>query len=94
MRNSCSPLQRTPIPLCRIWKAGIPSEFARRRPDIAAAEARLHSATASTGVAVADLYPRTTLGASFGSQSVGTAKLGAWGARDWSVGPSISLPCV
>lgn len=73
-------------------RAGIPSEFAHRRPDIAAAEARLHNATANTGVAVADLYPRITLGASFGLQSVGTAKLGAWGARDWSVGPSISLP--
>jgi NodT family efflux transporter outer membrane factor (OMF) lipoprotein len=73
-------------------KAGVPSEFAHRRPDIAAAEARLHSATANTGVAVADLYPRITLGASFGLESVGTAKLSAWGARDWSVGPSISLP--
>jgi NodT family efflux transporter outer membrane factor (OMF) lipoprotein len=73
-------------------KAGIPSEFARRRPDIAAAEARLHAATANTGVAIADLYPRITLGASFGVESVGTAKLSAWGARDWSVGPSISLP--
>jgi NodT family efflux transporter outer membrane factor (OMF) lipoprotein len=73
-------------------KAGVPSEFARRRPDIAAAEARLHSATANTGVAVADLYPRITLGASFGLESVGTAKLSAWGAREWSVGPSISMP--
>jgi len=73
-------------------KAGVPSDFARRRPDIAAAEARLHGATADTGVAVADLYPRITLGASFGLESVGTAKLSAWGARDWSVGPSISLP--
>jgi len=73
-------------------RAGVPSEFARRRPDIAAAEARLHSATANTGVAVADLYPRITLGASFGLESVGTAKLSMWGARDWSVGPSISLP--
>ncbi len=81
-----------PDPALPDLKAGVPSEFARRRPDIAAAEARLHSATASTGVAVADLYPRITLGASFGFESVGTAKLGAWGARDWSVGPSISLP--
>jgi NodT family efflux transporter outer membrane factor (OMF) lipoprotein len=81
-----------PDPALPDLKAGVPSEFARRRPDIAAAEARLHGATASTGVAVADLYPRITLGASFGLESVGTAKLSAWGARDWSVGPSISLP--
>lgn len=81
-----------PDPALPDLKTGLPSEFARRRPDIAAAEARLHSATANTGVAVADLYPRITLGASFGLESVGTAKLSVWGARDWSVGPSVSLP--
>ena len=36
---------------------GLPSEVARRRPDIRAAEARLHRATANIGVAQADLYP-------------------------------------
>src|SRR3546814_10701785 len=36
---------------------GLPSEVALRRPDIRAAEARLHSATAKIGVAKADLYP-------------------------------------
>ena len=71
---------------------GLPSELAHHRPDIAAAEARLHSATAGIGVAVADLYPRITLGASFGLESVGTGPLSNWGARNWSVGPSISLP--
>ena len=73
-------------------KVGVPAEFVRRRPDIAAAEARLHSATANIGVAVADLYPRVTLGASFGLESVGAATLRNWGSREWSVGPSISLP--
>ena len=36
---------------------GLPSELARRRPDIREAEANLHAATAQIGVAVADLYP-------------------------------------
>ncbi len=71
---------------------GLPAELARRRPDIAAAEAQLHAATARIGVAVADLYPRVTLGAGFGCESVGSERFGEWGSRQWHVGPSISLP--
>jgi NodT family efflux transporter outer membrane factor (OMF) lipoprotein len=71
---------------------GLPAELARRRPDIAAAEAQLHAATARIGVAVADLYPRVTLGAGFGYESVGSERFGDWGSRQWHVGPSISLP--
>ncbi|WP_232467748.1 efflux transporter outer membrane subunit [Bordetella genomosp. 9] len=71
---------------------GLPSEAARRRPDIRAAEARLHAATADIGVAVADLYPRITLGASFGYESFKGSRFGEWGTRTWSIGPSLSLP--
>lgn len=71
---------------------GLPSELARQRPDVAAAEARLHAATANIAIAVADLYPRITLGASFGLEAVGSAKFGDWGSRQWTVGPSLSLP--
>jgi NodT family efflux transporter outer membrane factor (OMF) lipoprotein len=45
----------------------LPSELARRRPDIQAAEALLHRASAEIGVATANLYPRITLSASGGS---------------------------
>ena len=71
---------------------GLPADLARRRPDVAAAEAQLHAATARIGVAVADLYPRVTLGAGFGYESVGSERFGEWGSRQWHVGPSISLP--
>ena len=50
--------------------AGTPGELLRDRPDIAAAEARLHAATARIGVATADLYPRFTLGGLVGSQAI------------------------
>jgi NodT family efflux transporter outer membrane factor (OMF) lipoprotein len=43
----------------------LPSELIHKRPDILAAEARLHSATAAIGIATARLYPNVTLGASF-----------------------------
>jgi NodT family efflux transporter outer membrane factor (OMF) lipoprotein len=71
---------------------GLPAQLARRRPDIAAAEAQLHAATARVGVAVAELYPRVTLGARFGNESVGHERFGDWGSRQWQVGPSLSLP--
>ena len=71
---------------------GLPSEVARRRPDIRAAEARLHAATANIGVAVADLYPSIRLGAQFGYESADDGKFSDWGSRTWSVGPSLSLP--
>lgn len=46
---------------------GTPGELLRRRPDVAAAERRLHAATAQIGVATADLFPRFTLAGLLGS---------------------------
>lgn len=71
---------------------GLPSEVARRRPDIRAAEAQLHAATANIGVAVAELYPSIRLGASFGYSSFESGQVSDWGSRQWAVGPSLSLP--
>ncbi|MBS0448422.1 MAG: efflux transporter outer membrane subunit [Proteobacteria bacterium] len=71
---------------------GLPADLVRHRPDVAAAEARLAGTTASIGVAVADLYPRITLGASFGFESLHDQELAQWGSRQWSIGPSLSLP--
>ncbi|MFT3815956.1 MAG: efflux transporter outer membrane subunit [Acidovorax sp.] len=71
---------------------GLPSEVALRRPDIRAAEARLHRATASIGVARADLYPSIRLGAKFGFESYLSGEFSDWGSRAWSIGPSVTLP--
>ncbi|MGE7136752.1 efflux transporter outer membrane subunit [Luteibacter sp. NPDC031894] len=71
---------------------GIPSDVARRRPDIREAEARLHAATAEIGVAVAALYPRITLGGSFAFESLQSGDFGDWGSRRWSIGPRLDLP--
>ncbi|WP_312593638.1 efflux transporter outer membrane subunit [Stutzerimonas nitrititolerans] len=71
---------------------GLPSEVALRRPDIRATEARLHSATASIGIAKADLYPSIRLGATFGYESYLSGEFSDWGSRTWSVGPSLGLP--
>ncbi|MFI4930222.1 MAG: efflux transporter outer membrane subunit, partial [Burkholderiales bacterium] len=45
----------------------LPSELARQRPDIRAAEALLSQAGARVGVATANLYPQITLSATVGS---------------------------
>jgi NodT family efflux transporter outer membrane factor (OMF) lipoprotein len=72
---------------------GLPSDLARRRPDIREAEANLHAATADVGVAVADFYPRVTLTGSVALQATQLHELGNWGsANTWSFGPSLSLP--
>lgn len=54
---------------------GTPGDVLRRRPDVAAAEARLHAATARIGIATADLFPRFTLGGLIGSQAGDAAAL-------------------
>lgn len=71
---------------------GLPSEIALRRPDIRAAEARLHGATANIGVAKADIYPSIRLGGGFNLESYRSDNLFDWASRTWSIGPSVSLP--
>ncbi len=71
---------------------GLPSEIVQRRPDIRRAEANLHAATASIGMAKADFYPRITLNGSAGFQSLQLSNLADWASRQFVVGPSISIP--
>ena len=71
---------------------GLPSDLARRRPDIRAAEASLHQATAQIGVAQADFYPSITLSGSASLQALQFNQLGDWASRQFAIGPSISLP--
>lgn len=71
---------------------GLPADLVRRRPDVREAEARLHAATAQTGVAVADFYPRVTLSGDFGFESLQLGSLFDWSSRQFMAGPGISLP--
>src|SRR5712664_936195 len=54
---------------------GLPGTLVRRRPDVREAEARLHEATAQTGVAVASFYPDVTLNGAVGVESLHLANL-------------------
>jgi NodT family efflux transporter outer membrane factor (OMF) lipoprotein len=71
---------------------GLPSELARRRPDIRQAEAQLHAATADIGVAVANFYPSVTLSGSVGLQSLQPWQMFNIDARNYGVGPGVTIP--
>lgn len=86
-----SPYAGIPVVPPRV-PVGVPSSLAQRRPDIRQAEAQLHAAVANVGEAEAEFYPKVTINADFGFQSLSFRDLGFWGARAWNVGPSISLP--
>jgi NodT family efflux transporter outer membrane factor (OMF) lipoprotein len=53
----------------------LPSQLARRRPDIRAGEAQLHAATAAVGVATANLYPQIRLTGSLSQQAITVSSL-------------------
>ncbi|WP_370518137.1 MULTISPECIES: efflux transporter outer membrane subunit [unclassified Saccharibacter] len=72
--------------------AGLPSELAQRRPDIREADAHLRETVAEVGEATADFYPKVTITADFGFQTLSFRDLGFWNAKAWNVGPTISLP--
>ena len=71
---------------------GVPSELARRRPDIREAEAQLHAATAGVGVAVANFYPDVSLTGNLGIRALDASYLTRWASHFYSAGPSLSLP--
>jgi len=71
---------------------GFPSELVQRRPDIRRAEAQLHAATASIGMAKADFYPRISLNGSAGFQTLQLSSLANWASGQFVLGPSITMP--
>jgi NodT family efflux transporter outer membrane factor (OMF) lipoprotein len=71
---------------------GIPSELARRRPDVRAAEDQLHAATANIGVAVGSFYPTVQLNGTVGFDALDIRNLYKGSSLQYMVGPSVSLP--
>jgi NodT family efflux transporter outer membrane factor (OMF) lipoprotein len=65
---------------------GVPSQLVERRPDVRAAEAQLHSATAQVGVAIANLLPQFTITGNVGSAATAMSDLFKPGTGFWSIG--------
>jgi len=70
----------------------LPSELVRSRPDILAAEAQMHIASANVGVATANMFPSVSLNAGYGVASNTFSALSSSNQQFWTVGPSINVP--
>lgn len=70
----------------------LPSTLVRQRPDVRAAEAQLHEATARVGIATANLFPNISLSASVGSQALQSDDLFGSSAAAWSLGLNLLQP--
>ncbi len=68
----------------------LPSELARRRPDILAAEDNLQAASAVLGIATANLYPGITLTANMLQEALTPAGIFRGTATAWSMAAGIS----
>ncbi|APX74714.1 Outer membrane protein oprM precursor [Achromobacter insolitus] len=86
-----APLRLADLTLPADVPTGVPSALTRQRPDILAAEALWHQASANVGVAVANQYPQFTLTASFGSQRTRAGDLSN-GLNVWSLGLGLVQP--
>ena len=80
----------TPPALARPIPVGDGAALLARRPDIRRAERELAAATARVGVAIANLYPRVSLGGSIGSSATSLGGLTSGDSFRFSLGPLIS----
>jgi len=72
----------------------IPSELARQRPDILAAEASVRAANAAVGVADGNLYPSLSLTGSYGGASNRLSDLLKSSSNLWSLGAGLVTPLI
>ncbi len=82
----------TSLPRLPSIRPGLPSDVLRRRPDVRAAEERLHAANARVGVAETAFYPNFTLVGSGGYQTFNNAQFLNWENRALSIGLNVTTP--
>jgi NodT family efflux transporter outer membrane factor (OMF) lipoprotein len=70
----------------------LPSELVRQRPDVRAAEALMHEASAQIGVATANLLPQITLGGTYGSEATRIGDLFGPGSLVWNLAAGLVQP--
>ena len=81
-------LDLSDLQLPRDLPVSLPSDLVRQRPDVRAAEANLHAASAQVGVAVAARLPSFALNGSLGGVSTALGALVSDGNTLWSFGGS------
>ena len=80
------PLELDQLALPTDLPLGVPSQLVERRPDVRAAEAQLHAATAQVGVSIANLLPQLTITGNIGSAATMMSDLFKPGTGFWSIG--------
>ncbi|SFH62892.1 efflux transporter, outer membrane factor (OMF) lipoprotein, NodT family [Collimonas sp. OK307] len=85
------PLDLNTLTLPATLPLSLPSALARQRPDIRAAEATLHQASAQVGVAMANLYPQLTISGSVGAEQTRISEI-ANSLNVWSIGIKLMQP--
>jgi NodT family efflux transporter outer membrane factor (OMF) lipoprotein len=70
----------------------LPSELVHQRPDIRAAEAQLHAASAQIGIATAQLYPAVTLSGGIGTSALDAGNLFNPAGLVWSIAAGLTQP--
>jgi NodT family efflux transporter outer membrane factor (OMF) lipoprotein len=82
----------TDFTLPSVIPVAVPSQLVHRRPDIRAAEAQLHVASAAIGVATANLYPKVNLTGSFTQQALNPGGLFVGANNAWSIAAGLTQP--
>lgn len=72
--------------------AAMPSQLVHRRPDIEAAEAQLHVASAEIGVTTANLYPQIDLTGTLTQQALTPASLFYGVSNAWAIAANLTQP--
>lgn len=70
----------------------VPSDLLQQRPDVLAAEAAVHAASAQVGVATANLFPHISLSATIGTEGFKPSTLFTGAGSVWSVGAGLTQP--
>jgi len=86
------PLRLDDLTLPGTLPVSLPSNLVHQRPDILAAEATAHAASAGIGVATAAMLPSITLSGALESASNSAANLFTANAKAWSIGANATAP--
>lgn len=86
------PLPSLPVTDLGALPVGTPEQLLRRRPDLIAAERQLAAATASIGVATADLFPRISFQGLIGFATTRASDFGGRNSQEYQLGVGLNWP--
>ena len=87
-----APLDLESLTLPATVPVSLPSKLVEQRPDVRAAEANLHAASAQVGVAIANRLPNFTLTAAAGGSSTSLSNLFSQGNGFWGLTADVAQP--